>query len=112
MAVSSRTPEGLPPRCPVCGKCEALEPSDAGDSLCPSCGHLLWWFRNHLNPHLEAYSTFAHDVGADSLDLVELAMEWERELGITIPDAELAQVRTVADAINLINRLRGRGDLG
>ena len=44
MSVSSRTPEGIPNRCPVCGKQVVLEPSDpAGDAPCSHCGHLLWF---------------------------------------------------------------------
>ena len=44
MDVSSRTPEGVPNRCPVCGKRVVLEPSDpAGDAPCSHCGHLLWF---------------------------------------------------------------------
>lgn len=44
MDVSSRTPEGVPNRCPVCGKAVVVEPSDpARDAPCPHCGHLLWF---------------------------------------------------------------------
>lgn len=44
MNVSSRTPEGEPNLCPVCGKAARLEPSDPpGDAACPHCGHLLWF---------------------------------------------------------------------
>ncbi len=41
--ISSRTPEGEPARCPICGVLDAIEPSLlGGDAPCPSCGHLLW----------------------------------------------------------------------
>src|SRR5690348_7977560 len=44
MVVSSRTPEGEPNRCPVCGNALRLEPSrPPGDAPCPSCGALLWF---------------------------------------------------------------------
>jgi hypothetical protein len=44
MEPSSRTPEGVPNRCPVCGKRVRLEPSTPpGDAPCPHCGHLLWF---------------------------------------------------------------------
>jgi len=44
MEPSSRTPEGLPNRCPICGKEIAIDPSmPAGDAPCPHCGHLLWF---------------------------------------------------------------------
>lgn len=44
MEPSSRTPEGQPNRCPVCGKDARVEPSiPPGDAPCPHCGHLLWF---------------------------------------------------------------------
>jgi anti-anti-sigma factor len=44
MVISSRTPEGRPNHCPVCGSPLSIEPSDpAGDAPCPRCGHLLWF---------------------------------------------------------------------
>jgi anti-anti-sigma factor len=44
MVISSRTPEGQPNHCPVCGEHLKIEPSDpAGDAPCPRCGHLLWF---------------------------------------------------------------------
>jgi anti-anti-sigma factor len=44
MTISSRTPEGTPNRCPVCGSDLKIEPSiPPGDAPCPSCGHLLWF---------------------------------------------------------------------
>jgi DNA-directed RNA polymerase subunit RPC12/RpoP len=44
MVIASRTPEGTPNRCPVCGKELKLEPSKPTlDAPCPHCGHLLWF---------------------------------------------------------------------
>jgi anti-anti-sigma regulatory factor len=44
MKIASRTPEGAPNRCPVCGSFIEVEPSDPpGDAPCPNCGHLLWF---------------------------------------------------------------------
>jgi anti-sigma B factor antagonist len=44
MVISSRTPEGQPNICPVCGSHVRIEHSDpAGDAPCPQCGHLLWF---------------------------------------------------------------------
>jgi hypothetical protein len=44
MTISSRTPEGRPNFCPVCGNVVRLEPSvPAGDAPCPHCGCLLWF---------------------------------------------------------------------
>jgi acyl carrier protein len=47
-------------------------------------------------------ATFAEDLEADSLDLVELVMSLEDSLGITIEEDELANVRTVGDALDII----------
>jgi hypothetical protein len=42
--ISSRTPEGVPNRCPLCGKELRIEPSrPTGDAPCPNCGQLLWF---------------------------------------------------------------------
>ena len=47
-------------------------------------------------------ATFAQDLGADSLDTVELIMEFEKEFGITIPDDKAESIKTVGDAIAYI----------
>jgi len=47
------------------------------------------------------------DLGADSLDLVELVFTLEQELGVTIPDADAAEIRTVGDAVRYIERVKG-----
>ena len=47
-------------------------------------------------------SSFRGDLGADSLDTVELIMEFEKEFGITIPDEKAETIATVGDAINYI----------
>ena len=44
-------------------------------------------------------ATFTNDLGADSLDTVELIMELEKEFNITIPDDQAEQIATVGDAI-------------
>lgn len=47
---------------------------------------------------------FTKDLGADSLDTVELIMDFEKEFGITIPDEEAENIKTVGDAINYIEK--------
>jgi acyl carrier protein len=47
-------------------------------------------------------SSFMDDLGADSLDLVELVMSFENEFGITIPDEDSAQLTTVQSAITYV----------
>lgn len=45
---------------------------------------------------------FSKDLGADSLDTVELIMEFEKEFGLTIPDEEAEKITTVGDAVAYI----------
>ena len=47
-------------------------------------------------------ASFTHDLGADSLDTVELIMEFEKEFGLSIPDDKAEKIVTVGDAINYI----------
>jgi acyl carrier protein len=48
-------------------------------------------------------SQFIEDLGADSLDIVELVMAMEEEFEVEIPDEEAENIKTVGDAINYIN---------
>lgn len=50
---------------------------------------------------------FSKDLGADSLDTVELIMEFEKEFGISIPDEEAEKITTVGDAIAYIENHKG-----
>ncbi len=45
---------------------------------------------------------FTNDLGADSLDTVELIMEFEKEFNLTIPDDQAEKIQTVGDAISYI----------
>lgn len=47
-------------------------------------------------------ANFTNDLGADSLDTVELLMEFERVFGIKIPDEETSTIATVKDAIDKV----------
>lgn len=49
-----------------------------------------------------ATASFSNDLGADSLDTVELIMEFEKEFGINIPDDQAEKITTVGDAISYI----------
>jgi acyl carrier protein len=44
-------------------------------------------------------ASFTNDLGADSLDTVELIMEFEKEFGISIPDDQAEKITTVGEAI-------------
>ena len=47
-------------------------------------------------------ASFLNDLGADSLDAVELIMEFEKVFSISIPDEQAERIRTVGDAIRYI----------
>ncbi|MCH5216031.1 MAG: acyl carrier protein [Muribaculaceae bacterium] len=47
-------------------------------------------------------ATFAQDLGADSLDIVELIMAFEKEFSVQIPDEQAEGIQTVGDAINYL----------
>ncbi len=50
---------------------------------------------------------FQEDLGADSLDVVELIMKIEEKFGIEVPDTDAEKIRTVQDAVNYIeNKLK------
>lgn len=49
-------------------------------------------------------ASFVDDLGADSLDIVELIMEFEDEFGIEIPEEDVENIRTVGEAIAYIER--------
>jgi acyl carrier protein len=49
-------------------------------------------------------TSFQEDMGADSLDIVELVMELEEEFEITIPDDQAEKIKTVGEAIDYIER--------
>lgn len=47
-------------------------------------------------------SSFTSDLGADSLDTVELIMEFEKDFDVTIPDEDAEKIVTVGDAISYL----------
>tara|TARA_Y100000996_G_scaffold413826_1_gene402988 strand:+ start:48 stop:284 length:237 start_codon:yes stop_codon:yes gene_type:complete len=47
-------------------------------------------------------ASFANDLGADSLDTVELIMEFEKEFNISIPDQDAEKIGTVGEAVKYI----------
>jgi acyl carrier protein len=52
---------------------------------------------------LTSEASFIEGLGADSLDIVELVMEFEKEFNIDIPDEDAEKLRTVGDALNYLN---------
>ena len=57
----------------------------------------------HVNAdQVKPEAKFVEDLGADSLDMVELVMEFEEQCGIEIPDEEAEKILTVGDAIKYV----------
>ena len=60
--------------------------------------------RDKLTPE----ASFMEDLGADSLDTVELVMAFEKEFDIDIPDEDAEKLRTVGDAMNYLHEKIGK----
>ena len=60
--------------------------------------------REKLTPE----ASFMEDLGADSLDTVELVMAFEKEFDIDIPDEDAEKMRTVGDALNYLHEKIGK----
>ncbi len=57
---------------------------------------------------LTAEASFMEDLGADSLDTVELVMAFEKEFDIDIPDEDAEKLRTVGDAMKYLHQKIGK----
>ena len=55
-------------------------------------------------------TSFVKDLGADSLDIVELVMELEDAFGVNIPDEDAEKIQTVGDTVNYINEHTDKDD--
>lgn len=51
-------------------------------------------------------SHIIEDLGADSLDVIEMLMTLEEEYGLTIPDDQINQVKTIGEVVELIEKLK------
>ena len=64
---------------------------------------------NQLNidvKKIEENSRLVEDLGADSLDMIEMLMTLEEKFGITIPDEKTSELKTVADIANYIDNAK------
>ena len=52
-------------------------------------------------------ASFVDDLGADSLDIVELVMKFEEDFELDIPDEDAENIKTVKDAIDYIEKKKG-----
>jgi acyl carrier protein len=66
--------------------------------------HQLQIKREQIKPEARIMA----DLGADSLDMVEIAMKSEEEFGLTLPDDEAEKIVTVADLYDAVGKLLGR----
>jgi acyl carrier protein len=57
---------------------------------------------------LQPEAKFIEDLGADSLDIVELVMALEEEFGLDIPDEDADKLKTVGDAMNYLQQHAGK----
>lgn len=105
MSISSRTPEGQPFRCPVCGEDTEIEPAAAGDACCPACGELLWWFRDRVDARLRLEDQLRYEQ-LDSIEFVELIMQLEEEYGLRLSEAAAEEIQTIKDAIRALRKKR------
>lgn len=65
--------------------------------------------RLNVNPEEITLETTFEDLGADSLDVMDLIMELEQEFDIEIPDEDTEKIRTIEDTINYIqSRIQGK----
>ena len=51
-------------------------------------------------------TNLVEDLGADSLDVVELVMTFEDEFGVTLPDEDVAKMKTVGDVVTYIKKIK------
>ncbi len=62
---------------------------------------------NLSKEQIKPEASFVDDLGADSLDLVELVMAMEEEFGMEVPDEEAEKLRTVKDVIDYVKQKVG-----
>lgn len=70
------------------------------ERVCEVLAQQLGTEENEIMPE----SRLKEDLGADSLDMVELIMAMEEEFDVDIPDEEAQNIRTVADAVNYVEQ--------
>ena len=73
------------------------------EEVCKILGEQLGIAPDTIRPEQEVVK----DLGADSLDVVELMMALEDEHGITLPEEDIEKVKTVQDIVDIMNKLKG-----
>jgi acyl carrier protein len=82
---------------------EKPETENIGDKVISIVANQLDVEKEKIKPE----TSFINDLGADSLDIVELVMEFEEAFDMSIPDEDAEKIRTVGDAINYIKEHQG-----
>ena len=72
------------------------------EKVCKMLAEQLGIGENEITPQSE----IVKDLGADSLDVVELLMALEDEYGITLPDDEVEKIKSVQDIVDLLEKLK------
>ena len=72
------------------------------EKVCKMLAEQLGCAAESIRPEQEVVK----DLGADSLDVVELMMALEDEYGITLPEGEVESVKTVQDIVDMMNKLQ------
>ncbi|MGD0000779.1 MAG: acyl carrier protein [Bryobacteraceae bacterium] len=57
---------------------------------------------------VDSTASFVDDLGADSLDIVELVMKFEEDFELDIPDEDAENIKTVKDAVEYIEKKKGK----
>ena len=73
------------------------------EEICKILGEQLGIAPDGIRPEQEVVK----DLGADSLDVVELMMALEDEHGITLPEEDIEKIKTVQDIVDIMNKLKG-----
>lgn len=73
------------------------------EEICKILGEQLGIAPEGIRPEQEVVK----DLGADSLDVVELMMALEDEHGITLPEEDIEKIKTVQDIVDIMNKLKG-----
>ena len=71
------------------------------EEVCKMLGEQLGIAADSIRPEQEVVK----DLGADSLDVVELMMALEDEHGITLPEEDIEGIKTVQDIVDMMNKL-------
>jgi acyl carrier protein len=111
--IASRTPEGDPFSCRVCGAVDRIEVSPlVADAVCTRCGGYLAKFLGHFDERIGRGKPIPLDAdlapllaAEDSLDVLEGVMELEEELGVRMDFDEVQRCRTIEDLAHYLHRL-------